>query len=51
MKVTYDVEADAAYIKLQKGNIYKTRKISDKVLVDVDRRGEVLGVELLFISL
>jgi len=50
MELTYDREADAMYIRLRKGKVYKTRKISDTCVVDVDKHGTVLGVELLFVS-
>ena len=50
MKIRYDSEADAAYIKIGKGSVDRTRKISDHILVDVDRKEKVLGIELLFIS-
>lgn len=50
MKITYDPEADAAYIKIRNGNIHRTRKISNNLLVDVNRKGNVLGIELLFVS-
>ena len=50
MKLTYDSEADATYIRLRKGNVHKTRKIANNLLVDVNREGMVLGVELLFVS-
>ena len=50
MHITYDTEADAAYIKIAKGEVQKTLKITDAVLIDVDKRGQALGVELLFVS-
>lgn len=50
MKATYDKEADAMYIRVQKGKVHKTLHVSDAVLVDVDKKGQALGVELLFVS-
>ena len=50
MKATYDKEADAMYIRVKKGKVHKTLKVSDMMLVDVDRKGQTLGLELLFIS-
>jgi uncharacterized protein YuzE len=47
MKVKYDKKVDALYISLAKGNYDKSRKISDSVLVDEDKRGKILGVEIL----
>ncbi len=50
MKASYDKEADAMYIHVKKGKIHKTLKVSDMVLVDVDKKGQALGLELLFVS-
>jgi uncharacterized protein YuzE len=50
MKATYDKEADAMYITLQKGKVSKTQHISEWVLADVDNKGRILGIELLFVS-
>ncbi|MDP2638154.1 MAG: DUF2283 domain-containing protein [Candidatus Levybacteria bacterium] len=43
----YDKKTDAAYIELAKGKYSKTRKVSDVVLVDEDKTGKVLGIEIL----
>lgn len=50
MKATYDKEADAMYIRVKRGKVHKTREISDAIIVDVDKRGHVLGIEVLFVS-
>lgn len=50
MKITYDSEAEAAYIRLSKGNVHRTQKVADNLLIDLNRKGKVLGVELLFVS-
>ena len=50
MKATYDREADAMYIRVKKGKVHKTLEISNAILADVDKKGHVLGVELLFVS-
>jgi uncharacterized protein YuzE len=50
MKATYYKEADAMYISLKKGKVNKTRHISEWVLADINKKGEVLGVEILFVS-
>jgi len=47
MKISYDPKVDAMYIKLAKGKYDSTRKISDVILVDEDRGGKVLGIEIL----
>ncbi|MDP2651550.1 MAG: DUF2283 domain-containing protein [bacterium] len=50
MKITYDKEANAAYTTLRKGKVAKTVKISEDVLADFDRKGNVLGIEMLSVS-
>jgi len=50
MKATYDKEADAMYIRVKKGKVYKTLQVSDAVNVDVDKKGHALGVEILWVS-
>lgn len=47
MKVTYDKEADALYLYLAKGKIRRTRRVSSRILVDLDAKDRTLGVEVL----
>jgi len=48
MKITYDKQADAAYIKLtNKAKYQASRKVSDDVLVDYAEDGTVVGIEIL----
>lgn len=47
MKIRYDSKVDAMYIKLAKGKYDSTRKVSDVILVDEDKNGKVLGIEIL----
>jgi len=47
MKITYDKIANAAYMTLRKGKISKTVEMSDSVIVDLDKSGNILGIELL----
>ncbi|MBI5064720.1 DUF2283 domain-containing protein [Candidatus Woesearchaeota archaeon] len=50
MKASYDPDADAAYIQLKEGKVNHTKKINDNTLLDVNKKGDVLGVELLFVK-
>ncbi len=50
MKIQYDKKADAMYIYLRKGKVAKTIKINNRVLVDVDKKGNVIGIEMLEVS-
>ena len=50
MKISYDKVADALYIYLRKGKVAKTKKVTSRLLIDVDKRGNVLGIEILDVS-
>jgi len=50
MKIRYDKDADAMYIKIRDGKIDKTKKIDDNTLLDMDKDGNLLGIELLFVK-
>lgn len=47
MKINYDKIADALYISLSKSKVAKTVKLKDRLIVDVDKNGNVVGVEIL----
>ena len=47
MKIHYDQKVDAVYIDLAKGKYEVSRKISDSIVVDEDKKGKVLGIEIL----
>lgn len=51
MQVRYDPEADAVYVDLQEaqGRV-RTRRIDEQRLLDHDERGELVGIEFLFVS-
>jgi len=50
MKIQYDKLADAMYIYFKKGRISKTIKMKDRLIVDVDKNGKIIGLEILGIS-
>jgi len=45
MKITYDKEADALYIKLTDKKIMSTEEITDNINVDLDDEKKIIGVE------
>lgn len=47
MEIKYDKQADARYIRLRKGNIDRTKKEKDWLLFDLDKEGNILGIEVL----
>ena len=50
MEINYDKEADAMYIELRKGDFAKNKKIDDFTIIDLDKQGNILGIELLEVS-
>jgi uncharacterized protein YuzE len=50
MKIRYDKEVDAAYIylkKIRKGEVAKAISLNENIIVDLDKKGRFLGVEIL----
>lgn len=47
MEITYDKKADAMYIQFRKGGFAKNKKIDDLTIIDLDEKGNLLGIELL----
>lgn len=50
MEINYDREADAMYIEFCKGDFFKNKKIDDFTIIDMDKDGKILGIELLNVS-
>lgn len=51
MKIKYDKIADAIYINLNKKKVKKTIKLKNRLFVDVDDEGKIIGIEILSASL
>ena len=47
VSVEYDPEANAIYIRIKKGEVETSEPLSDDIIVDLDKNGEVLGIEIL----
>lgn len=47
MKIEYDKEADALYIRIQEKFISRTQEVSDGVNLDFDEEGRLIGIEVL----
>ena len=47
MKVRYDEEADALYIRLRKGEYYESDEIKEGFILDYDADGNIVGIEIL----
>lgn len=50
MKIEYDPDVDAMYIEFQDGEFGSNKKIDDLTIIDYDKKGKILGIELLKIS-
>ncbi|MDO8563932.1 MAG: DUF2283 domain-containing protein [Nanoarchaeota archaeon] len=50
MNITYDQEADAAYIyfkEIAQGEVVRTISLNDSINIDLDINGMTLGIEIL----
>ena len=47
MKISYDPKVDAMYISFKSGRYDHTKKVTDEILVDVTKNGDILGLEIL----
>jgi uncharacterized protein YuzE len=50
MKISYDSEADALYIRISDGEFGENREPIPGVVLDVGKSGELLGIEILEVS-
>lgn len=50
MNISYDKDADCLYIQFQEGKVHKTRKIEEGILVDIDEKGRIYGIEIVGVS-
>ena len=50
MKITYDKDADAMYVELTDKKFSKCKEIDRNTILDLDEEGNVIGIELLFVS-
>ena len=50
MEITFDKEADAVYIEFSSGEFASNKKIDDNTIVDLDKDGNILGIEILSVS-
>jgi len=43
----YDSTCNALYIRLKRGKVAESEPISDNLILDLNKRGEIIGVEVL----
>ncbi len=49
MKIRYDHDADAMYIKFREDEVDHTQEIDQNTIVDFNVNNEVIGMEVLFV--
>ena len=47
MKIEYDNQVDAIYIRLQEKQVTRTVEIEDGLNIDLDENGKLIGLEVL----
>ncbi len=47
MKIEYDREVDALYIRIQEQQVYRTKEVEEGVNLDFDARGKLVGLEII----
>ena len=50
MEIRYDKDADAIYIKFKEGEFGSNKVIDRETIIDLDKKGNLLGIELLSVS-
>jgi len=49
-ELRYDKEADALYIRVRRGVIAESREVAPGIIIDLDEKGRILGIEVLDFS-
>ena len=47
MEITFDKDADAVYIELSEGEFASNKKIDKDTIIDLDKDGNALGIEII----
>jgi len=47
MKIEYDREVDALYIRIQEKEVYKTKELEEGINLDFDKEGKMIGLEII----
>ena len=47
MKIEYDKEVDALYIRIQEKKVAHTREIEEGINLDIDEDGKIIGLEII----
>jgi len=47
VSVEFDAEVNALYLRFKKGKIEKSEPVADNIVFDLDKDGEIIGIEVL----
>jgi len=47
VRIEYDSKADAMYIWLRKARYEISEELAENVVIDLDKRGRIIGIEIL----
>ena len=47
MKIEYDGQVDALYIRIQEKPVFQTKELEEGVNLDLDKEGKVIGLEII----
>ncbi len=47
MEIEYDPAADVLYVRVREGSVAESEELEDGIIVDFDRNGRVVGIEIL----
>jgi uncharacterized protein YuzE len=47
MKIEYDRDVDALYVRLQEKHVDRTTEIEEGINIDFDENGKLIGIEIL----
>ena len=47
MKFHYDPQGDALYIRFNHSRYFESDEVSEGIIFDLDRKGQIIGIEIL----
>lgn len=47
MKIEYDREVDALYIRIQEKEVFRTKELEEGINLDIDEDGKIIGLEII----
>ena len=50
MRINYDKQADAMYIRFSESKYYQSDEVKDGIILDFDKKGKIVGMEVLDVS-